>query len=125
MSVDGIGKGGGAPEIGGTGEATSVSDAESVEPATEGVSSEFSLEAAASAQGPNDVAAASDLQRLEQGQITLEQYLDCMRIDADPTPEEIEQVIERAAESAGVPALAAPKDDTKAGPPAVAGTPAP
>ncbi|NRA36128.1 MAG: hypothetical protein HRU17_22645 [Polyangiaceae bacterium] len=76
MSVDGIGKGGGAPEIGGTGEATSVSDAESVEPATEGVSSEFSLEAAASAQGPNDVAAASDLQRLEQGQITLEQYLD-------------------------------------------------
>lgn len=33
---------------------------------------------------------------------TLEQYLDCMRIDADPTPGEIEQVIERAAESAGV-----------------------
>ena len=68
---------GGTAEMGETaGASTSVSDAESVQAASEGVTSEFSLEAGAPAQSAGDVAASSDLQRLEQGQITLEQYLD-------------------------------------------------
>jgi hypothetical protein len=39
-----------------------------------------------------------------------------------PAVLEAPAVIEAGAEAAGVPALAAPKDDTKAGPPAVTGT---